>query len=415
MNLMNRIFYSCLPTIFIIIACFTGCKKSGSSPEEPVTGTAGPVALASLSTTRVSAITTTSATVEALVSGTGGGAVTSRGVCWAKTVNPTISGNKAEAALVKGSGEFSTSISGLEASSVYYVRSYATNAGGTNYGNELQFTTAAVTGAEFALSPLFIAGSTLASCDAEIKNDGGATITERGICWATSAAPTVGSNRMAAGAGIGKFRVTIKNLAEKTTYYLRAYAVNASGISYSEELSLKTIAKGNITYTFNKSAAPTAEETAAYSRLQVAIDSAVWYLNNYTSAKRHVYLNYVPDVPTADANSEGWMRFGSNSSYQNLRTMLHELNHTIGNGTTSFWTNNLILNGVYQGVYANQVLRYITADAAAQIKGDTQHFWPYGLNQNSEVTSSWDYVYNCLIVEGMRRDGLTGGGIWSSN
>ncbi|MGE7287158.1 hypothetical protein [Pedobacter suwonensis] len=206
--------------------------------------------------------------------------------------------------------------------------------------------------------------------------------------------------------GLGKFRVSLKDLTPKTTYYARAYAINAKGVSYSSEVIFKTIAKGNFTYTFNKSQNPGAEELAAYSRLQVAIDSAAWYFNNYTSVTKHVYLNYVDGVPTADANNQGWMRFGTNSSYQNLRTMLHEGSHTLGTGTSSWWWNTLV-NGKLQAPSVTAILRLITNDSTAQLSGDSQHYWPYGLNQNSEVTTSWDFAYTCLIIEAMRKDGLT--------
>ncbi|MNO01000.1 hypothetical protein D3C81_2210300 [compost metagenome] len=53
------------------------------------------------------------------------------------------------------------------------------------------------------------------------------------------------------------------------------------------------------------------------------------------------------------------------------------------------------------------MLKLINSDQNAVLSGDSQHWWPYGLNQNSEVSSSWDYVYNCLIIEAMRKDGMT--------
>jgi hypothetical protein len=197
----------------------------------------------------------------------------------------------------------------------------------------------------------------------------------------------------------------MKGLLEKTNYHVRAYAINAKGVSYSSNVAFKTIPKGKITYTFNKAVNPTAGQLEAYARLQVAVDSAAWYLSNYTSATKHVYLNYVEGTPTADANNEGWMRFGTNPGFQNLRTMLHEMNHTLGTGTTSWWAGKIV-GGKFQGQYTNELLRKIKNSTTDQLSGDAQHWWPYGLNQNSEVTSSWDYVYNCILIEAMRKDGL---------
>jgi uncharacterized protein (TIGR02145 family) len=61
------------------------------------------------------------------------------GVSWSTSPNPTISSNKTSN--ITGSGSFSSSITGLTASTKYYVRAYATNSSGTSYGNELTFTT----------------------------------------------------------------------------------------------------------------------------------------------------------------------------------------------------------------------------------------------------------------------------------
>ncbi len=139
--------------------------------------------------------------------------------------------------------------------------------------------------------------------------------------------------------------------------------------------------------------------------MKIAADSAVWYLENYTSATKHVTINYAEGTPTADANSNGWMRFGKNVGFQNLRTMLHEMNHSLGTGTTGWW-NTKVVDHKFQGIYTNELLKKITKDQVITLNADRQHWWPYGLNQNSEVTSSWDYVYNCIIIEAMRKDGL---------
>ncbi|WP_257666341.1 hypothetical protein [Parapedobacter tibetensis] len=283
----------------------------------------------------------------------------------------------------------------------------------TTHLNAATLTTEAMQSVIFDTQPVFIIGSSRASYDVEITGNGGGSITERGICWGQAPDPTVDGPKITHGqAGMGKYRCNITGLSERTDYYIRAYAIDAAGVSYSDNIPFRTIGQGNVTYTFNQAANPTPAQLEAYARLQIAIDSAVWYANNYTSATKHVWVNYDPNVPTADANNEGWMRFGANAGFQNLRTMLHEMNHTFGTGTTSWWWNTAISAGKYQPVNANAVLKRITNDDAAILSGDSHHWWPYGLNQNSEVTSSWDFVYNCLIIEAMRKDGLTHSGTY---
>lgn len=163
---------------------------------------------------------------------------------------------------------------------------------------------------------------------------------------------------------------------------------------------------GNVTYTLVTSSNPTSTEQAAYTLITAAMDSAVWYMNHYTTYTKAITVTYVPSVSTADGNINGSIRFGSNTYYMNLATALHEIAHTVGVGTTSVWWNTLIVSGTYTGTYATQTLRTLTGNSTAVLYGDSQHFWPYGLNYPTEVTSVYDYIYHCQILEAMQLDGL---------
>ncbi|MCX2494922.1 hypothetical protein OQX63_15640 [Pedobacter sp. PF22-3] len=396
---------------FFIVAMFGGCKKGGSQPETPGKKTEANAQVATLTTTVFTSITTTDAMGGGTITDKGSSAVTDQGICWSTSPKPTIDSKKVGVVSINGAGVFTSQLTGLTASTKYYVRAFAINKAGVAYGNEIELTTASIASATFGFSPMYIIGSTVAAADIEVLTDGGDAVTERGIVYASSPNPTINNSKVKHNnAGLGKFRLSLKDLIPKTTYYARAYAINSKGASYSTEITFKTIAKGNVTYTINKSTNPTSEEMDVYARLKIAADSACWYLNNYTSATKQLTLNYVPGVGTADATNTGWVRYGSNATYQKLRTTLHEFNHTLGTGTTDWWTGTAIVNGVYTGNTVNTLLKKITGKDVL-LNGDKQHWWPYGLNQDSEVSSSWDYVYNCLIIEAMRKDGLPE---WSS-
>jgi len=96
-----------------------------------------------LTTSVVSEITATAATCGGEISDDGGTAIKDKGIVWSTTANPTIS-LTTKKSFGAGSENFSGTISGLEPSTVYYARAYATNNKGTSYGNEISFTTAAV-------------------------------------------------------------------------------------------------------------------------------------------------------------------------------------------------------------------------------------------------------------------------------
>jgi uncharacterized protein (TIGR02145 family) len=98
-----------------------------------------PLANISVTTTNASAITETSATSGGNVVITGGENVTSRGICWSTTANPSISDNKTTDG--NGSGIYTSSITGLSKFTVYHLRAYATCSFGTVYGSEITFAT----------------------------------------------------------------------------------------------------------------------------------------------------------------------------------------------------------------------------------------------------------------------------------
>jgi len=72
------------------------------------------------------------------VTSDGGAAVTARGVAYGTVQNPTTSNSTTSDGT--GTGVFNSTITGLNASTQYYVRAYATNSVGTAYGNEVSFT-----------------------------------------------------------------------------------------------------------------------------------------------------------------------------------------------------------------------------------------------------------------------------------
>ena len=160
---------------------------------------------------------------------------------------------------------------------------------------------------------------------------------------------------------------------------------------------------GHVTYTLHKESSPTADQQDAYTRIEEAMDRAIGYYNAYTTITKSLSISYVPDVATADGSFSGSIRFGKNRSYMVVLTALHEIAHTVGIGTTGEY-GQLIVDGNFTGPMATAILRELTGDPEAVLHGDSQHFWPYGLNYASEYTSDDDYVYHCKIVNAMYQD-----------
>ncbi|MBK9290167.1 MAG: T9SS type A sorting domain-containing protein [Bacteroidetes bacterium] len=95
---------------------------------------------AELTTASVTNIGLNSAQSGGTIASDGGSPITARGVCWSTSPNPTLSGGLFTTNGT-GTGSYTSSISGLNPSTTYYVRAYATNAFGTFYGDEKSFTT----------------------------------------------------------------------------------------------------------------------------------------------------------------------------------------------------------------------------------------------------------------------------------
>ena len=74
-----------------------------------------------------------------------------------------------------------------------------------------------------------------------VSFDGGAKVTSRGVCWSTSQNPTINNNYKECGSGTGNFEITIDDLTEFTTYYIRGYATNSKGTNYGSEITVTTL------------------------------------------------------------------------------------------------------------------------------------------------------------------------------
>ena len=172
--------------------------------------------------------------------------------------------------------------------------------------------------------------------------------------------------------------------------------------SFSFLVSVSSVFAGNVEYHLNKSANPTQDEQEAYKFITAAMDSAVFLYNKYSDLSKHIEVYYSTGVPTAEASSNGDLRFGKDRNYMFVGTAMHEMAHTMGMGTTSEY-QKMFKDGVFQGEKAQKVLKEIDGPDAV-LKGDSQHFWPYGLNYKSEVHSEQDLINHVKVVNAMYQD-----------
>lgn len=201
------------------------------------TGMASP----SVITSAVMGVTATTAMCGGNVTAHGSAEVVARGVCWNTTGDPTTSDSKTTDGT--GTGVFISSLTGLSPGVRYHVRAYAANAQSTGYGEEIAFVTgtAAPTVATTEVANLT---ARTATCGGTVIADGGAAISARGVQWHRADDPTTASSKTVDGPASGPFSVHLTGLSPNTAYRVRAYADNAVGTSYGEEIAFTTPASG---------------------------------------------------------------------------------------------------------------------------------------------------------------------------
>jgi len=208
-----------------LILLVQSCKK-----EKPTT----PI----ITTSVVTSISYNTANSGGEVTDNGGSPVTSQGVCWTTSSDPTIADNKTTE--WAGTGTFNSKLTQLAPNTIYYVRAYATNIVGTGYGEVVTFTTNEASVPILTTVDTRVAGPTDAYSGGIITDDMGSSIISRGVCWGTTSNPTIENPKTTEGTGIGLFYSEVRGLRRSTTYYIRAYATNNIGTGYGNELSFTT-------------------------------------------------------------------------------------------------------------------------------------------------------------------------------
>jgi hypothetical protein len=160
-------------------------------------------------------------------------------------------------------------------------------------------------------------------------------------------------------------------------------------------------ASAALNWSLTRASNPTADQTDAYARITLAMQKASARYAKYSSAQKTIRVAYAPGVPTAEANYNGDLRFGSNRAYMTERTAMHEISHTLGVGQTAAfdrkcaagdWKTALPLLRSWDGVNAK-----ITCGGS--------HFWPYGLNYETEWSET-NANRHVQIVDAMIKDGM---------
>lgn len=193
----------------------------------------------------------TKASVSAEVTDQGGAEVKSRGFAYGE------SGGAMDTIFCgSGTGVYSAELNNLKPNNTYVYEAFAKNVGGFGISGKVTFTTKENEKPKVKTYEVKDENvtTTTASVSGNVTDDGGAQITERGVCWSTNHTPTLNDNHLPAGGDLGEFTCDLINLSANTKYYVCAYAKNSKGPAYGEEKYFTT--KPLQTYTIEVSANP---------------------------------------------------------------------------------------------------------------------------------------------------------------
>lgn len=194
-----------------------------------------------LSSPKVSNVTTNGATITSSVNLPSGASILEKGICYSTSVlQPTIEGE--HIIDPSESNNISVELKDLIEGRQYYVCAYAISRDGTFYSVPAEFSTVqhylpTVEG----LTEIEINDDN-ATMEARLTDNGGMNITECGFCWdSSSAEPDITRHKkVITTLKDGVFQAQLTGLAYNTSYHVRAYAVNDKGVGYSAYVIIKT-------------------------------------------------------------------------------------------------------------------------------------------------------------------------------
>jgi uncharacterized protein (TIGR02145 family) len=221
---MKSIFKHFVTISLILVFSLSSCKKD----EVPI-----------VETNSITDITGTSVVCGGNIIDDRGETVLTRGVCWSKNIEPSLSDSKTTNGA--GAGSFSSTVPDLLPATDYFIRAYATNSSGTGYGMVMSFKT-------LGQAPLTttVAASDLTTTTAKLSATINANYLSTNVTFEFGLSTSYGSSVVATqspvtGSTLANVTTDVTGLTAGTTYHYRVKAENSLGITYGDDKVFTTL------------------------------------------------------------------------------------------------------------------------------------------------------------------------------
>lgn len=162
------------------------------------------------------------------------------GFCYStESRQPTVESSQKVQAM-DGAQRFSATLTGLTASTKYYMRAYAKNEKGIGYSSTVEFTTDKEQVVSLTQATVTALTSSTATITALMAYETESVIKEKGICYGKDPNPTIEGGKVTDSSTEQKVTATITGLTEGDTYHARAYAITRDGTFYSGDIQFNT-------------------------------------------------------------------------------------------------------------------------------------------------------------------------------